>query len=338
MTSRANRNQLEIAPNEDAPRWLGEPVLVLEGSPDSLATLIPYFDRREFSIGNLDFPRDKKADGLLALGENKMSDLIVRKPLNEKEFETPVGIVSKHYKLVQHTDLFRKACDAIKAASIDLRSVSGEVILSAYGSKMALTFTLPQNFDFDPGDGQVLKLRFHCVNSVDGQCRLRIMLGWFRFICGNGLVVGTARLSQRFVHNDYLELPDLAQVLADGLESAKGERASFAKWLGTTVEDSRVDKWIDGPVRDEWGPLAAARVHLICKTGHDGHFAKPGEQALPHRKGMVQTEHVPGAPSEAKNAYHVAQALAWVAKSRRDIQEQLDWMTAISNLMGALLT
>jgi hypothetical protein len=52
---------------------------------------------------------------------------------------------------------------------------------------------------------------------------------------------------------------------------------------------------------------------------------------------MIQTGHIPGAPSKAKNAYHVAQALAWVSKSRRDIQDQLDWMMAIPKLMKSLL-
>jgi hypothetical protein len=326
----------KFALGENTPRWFGEPVLISEGSPKIMGRSIPIFNRRPFSLGDWPVP-EKDSETWHGAGENRLSDLIVRMPLNNSEVETPVGIVSKHYKLVQHTDLLEKACEALKAVSIDLEKVTADLTLSAYGSKMALTFTLPENFDFDPGDKQVLKLRFHCVNSVDGRCRLRIMLGWFRFICGNGLVVGTARLSQRFIHNEYLELPDLAQVLTDGLESTKEEKASLAEWLGTPVDDNRVDKWTDGTVRDEWGPLAAARVHLICETGQDGRFANPGEQAPPHRKNMIQTGHIPGAPSKAKNAYHVAQALAWVSKSRRDIQDQLDWMMAIPKLMKSLL-
>ena len=108
--------------------------------------------------------------------------------------------------------------------------------------------------------------------------------------------------------------------------------------LGRRIERTYLMKWIDGPLREKWGPLAAARVYLICKTGQDGHFAKPGEQALPHCKSMVQTGCVPGAPKRAENAYHVAQALAWIARSRRDVQDQLDWMLTIPNLMNALLT
>lgn len=119
-------------------------------------------------------------------------------------------------------DLFERACQALKTASIDSEHVSVKLMLSAYGSKMLLAFGLPENFDFDPGDGHTMKLQFHCVNSVDGQCQLRIMLGWFRLICGNGMMVGTAqRLGQGFIHNEDLEVPDLARVLVERLKSAE---------------------------------------------------------------------------------------------------------------------
>jgi hypothetical protein len=52
---------------------------------------------------------------------------------------------------------------------------------------------------------------------------------------------------------------------------------------------------------------------------------------------MVQTSRVPGAPKKAENAYHIAQALAWIARGRRDIQDQLDGMMAIPKLMAFLL-
>jgi len=198
--------RLEAAFDGEARRWFGEPVWVTEGPPEDLKNLIPRFERRPFSIGNPDPDKDSELSPgtFVARGENVLSDLIIRLPLRQEEVATPVAAVSKTYRLIQHTDLFQQAYDALKGASVDVQRVSGELTLSAYGSKMALTFTLPDEFDFNPGDGHVLNLSLQCVNSVDGRCRLRIMLGWFRFICGNGLVVGTARLSQRFIHTSSL--------------------------------------------------------------------------------------------------------------------------------------
>jgi Domain of unknown function (DUF932) len=339
MSKTVHETKREVPMHEDELRWFGEPVYVSKGSPDDLASLIPRFDRRPFCLPDTS-PGQKSRPtwgAFLATGENRLSDLIVRVPLNEKEAETPVATVSKQYRLVQHRELFEGVLGALRATSVALGEVSAELTLSAYGSKMALTFTLPKKFAFDPGDGHSVNLCLHCVNSVDGRCRLRIMLGWFRFICGNGLVVGTAQLSQRFIHNEYLELPDLTLILSEGLKSTEKEKESFAEWLNIRIEGNHLCKWIDGALRDEWGPLAAARVHLICETGQDGRFARPGEQAPPHRKAMVQTVCVPGAPRRAENAYHIAQALAWVAKGRRDIQDQLDGMVAIPKLMAGLL-
>jgi hypothetical protein len=53
---------------------------------------------------------------------------------------------------------------------------------------------------------------------------------------------------------------------------------------------------------------------------------------------MIRAAHVPGAPPKAENDYHVAQALAWVARSKRDIQDQLDGIVQIAKLMNDLLT
>jgi hypothetical protein len=337
MNNQTGQHETTPSAGEGAPKWFGEPVCVAEGPPEVLMKLVPHFDRRPFAMSSVGSRSLENVPTPSGIGENGLYDLIVRLPLNEQEEEIPVGIVSKHYTLVQHLEVIERAAEAINLAGVKLDHVSAELTLSTSGSKMAFTFTLPDNFDFDPGDGLILKLRFHCVNSVDGQCRLKIMLGWFRFVCGNGLVVGTSRLNQRLVHNEYLRLPDLEPILAEGLKSAKQERASFTDWMGKRVEESRLDKWSDGPLCDEWGPLAAARVRLICMTGCDGRFARQGEKAPPHRKGMILTAPVPGAPPKAENAYHVAQAVAWVARSKRDIQDQLDGMVAIPKLMNALL-
>jgi hypothetical protein len=163
------------------------------------------------------------------------------------------------------------------------------------------------------------------------------MLGWFRFVCGNGLIVGTARLSQRFVHHEYLELPNLMEVLSRGLSLAEKEKATLQGWINKLIARDRLETLVDGTLRDSWGPLAAARTYHICRTGMDAQFSNFAEKAPPHRKKMLPTLSVPGAPREAENAYHICQALSWVAKERGQIQDQLEGMQQIQELMEALL-
>jgi hypothetical protein len=204
VSGTATGDERDIDLDEHASRWFGEPVCVAEGPPQTLMKLIPRFDRRPFAMNSVGSRSLGNAPTPSAIGENDFYDLIVRSPLNQQESEIPVGIASKHYTLVQHLEVVERAAKAIDSAGVKLDQISAELTFSASGSKMAFTFTLPEKFDFDPGDKLILKLRFHCVNSVDGQCRLKIMLGWYRFVCGNGLVVGTSRLDQRFVHNSCL--------------------------------------------------------------------------------------------------------------------------------------
>ena len=145
------------------------------------------------------------------------------------------------------------------------------------------------------------------------------------------------RLRQRFIHNEYLELPDLNSVLADGIEAAKKEIACYGEWMKTSVDSSKLTRWVDGILKDRWGALAAARTNHICRTGHDGVFADPFESAPPSQKRMARMQKVPGCPSTSDNAFAIAQVLAWIAKERRDISEQLDRMREIPELMASML-
>ena len=318
-----------------APKWLGQPTATVSGSLEEAYILIPKFDRRPFGLQNLP---GGEAQTPKPTGINQFWDMIIRMPLNDTESETPVGIVSKTYRLVQHQELFNGVAQALSQSDINPKEVRVELTLTAYAGRMAAKFILPERFAFNAGEKELkMNLLFECWNSVDGSSRLIITLGWLRLVCMNGLMVGTSRLSQRFIHNEYLEIPDLHLVLRKGIEAANKEIDSYSLWLKRHVEDGTLIKWIDTTVKKRWGSLAAARTYLICTKGWDGKFADPFEKAPPHAKAMERTKEVPGSLLSRDTAYSICQALAWIAKERRDIQEQLDWMREIPDLMGALL-
>jgi len=101
---------------------------------------------------------------------------------------------------------------------------------------MALKFILPERFAFAPGDKNLkMSLVLECFNSVDASTRLIVTLGWLRLVCLNGMMVGTSRLSQKLIHNEFLDIPDLQDTLRDGIEAANAEIDFYSRWLKTTV-------------------------------------------------------------------------------------------------------
>jgi hypothetical protein len=263
---------------------------------------------------------------------NLSRDVILR-----SDDEVPVGVVSKQYRLVQHSEVFDLALEALKQAKISLSEVAWQLTLTKYGERMALRVQLPHGYGLDLGDGNPMALQLQCFNSVDGSTRFMAVLGWFRFVCSNGLIVGTATSSLRSRHDERLEVEDIASVFREGLVQATGEREMYRKWVRTTVGQAAIRGWIDGSVAKEWGKKAAARAYHIIETGYDAKFVKPFERARPSERAVEHGSRVPGCVVPARNAFAVSQALAWLAKERRDVEEQLEWSRQIRDLMKDLL-
>lgn len=102
----------------------------------------------------------------------------------ERTKHIPLGIVSTKYELLKHADVvngFRRA-------------LGGEVFkedikLARNGAQLYATFSLPERrIEVSPGDE--ISLQFIVKNSYDGSNALQIMLGAFRLVCTNGMMIG----------------------------------------------------------------------------------------------------------------------------------------------------
>jgi hypothetical protein len=163
------------------------------------------------------------------------------------------------------------------------------------------------------------------------------VLGWFRFVCKNGLVVGISRAAVRGRHDRHLQVDEVGQILTEGLRSAEAERAVYDSWMKRKVKRDLIERWVDGPLATAWGKKAAARAFHICETGHDAEFEDPFKRAKPSERTMTVRSAIPGAIAPARNAFAVSQALSWLAGNRGDLQEQLEWRQQIRRLMEELL-
>ena len=322
----AQPTQLALPPVRQ--KWLGVPVNQFTGNVDDIAARIPRFIRLPFAVKNDGHPAK----------ENPYLDMIIRESFNGDGRQVPVGVVSKSYTLLQHQTVFDRAVTAIEAAGIkpeEVRRVDLE--LTEHGERMALQFLFPHKFSITPSDGEPMSLRLLCINSVEGSHVFDAFLGWFRFICSNGLVIGTVKDRFKKAHTQHLDITRIEGFLRDGIADATADRARLERWQRTEIRQGVLRKWVDEPLRKEWGVKAATRVYHIALRGCDVKLVLPFEKAPPSRRTVEVGAKVPGAICDTVNAFGVSQALSWLAKQRRELQEHLARERQIGPLIQRLI-
>lgn len=325
----SQQQMLFLGGQEQEPKWFNSPVNIHVGTLSDVIQYIPDFDRQDFVLEN-------KPDQLSHV--NPRLDVIVRKPFRKDNTFIPIGIVSKEYVLVRHAEVVETARQVIEQFGIDPGCLKADLTITEYGERMALSLYLPPKYAFDPGDGNQLVMRLELFNSVEGSTRFRAMMGWFRLVCSNGLVIGVTQTEVRRRHIGDLSLDDLGSVLSSGVERAESEKENFRKWRKRPVLADVLVQWVNKDLKDRWSFKAAARAYHIACTGHDVEIIGHYKDQKPTTIETKQTRRVPGSPPKSKSLFDISQILAWLAKERRDVQEQLEWREQIPTILEPLMS
>jgi hypothetical protein len=261
---------------------------------------------------------------------------VVRIPRTKFEQAIPVGTVSNTYTLAQHDEVAGKCLAGMKEAGIGTDELRCELGLTELGEWMNLRIYFPDRYSHTPQDGKQLALRLECFNSVDGSSRLVILLGWLRFVCSNGLVIGETKTELRDIHNKHMDLDKIPGIICESLELVHGDLERIASWEGQSVRPDLLKVWANKILGEHWNKKAACRVYHICTSGSDVDIIDPFAPGEATDKPVRQVEPVPGSPVPAKNLYDVSQALSWVASRRNSSEEKVEWQSAIPGLIERL--
>jgi hypothetical protein len=267
-------------------------------------------------------------------GPNPNLDLVVRRVGPASPAPVPVALVSKTYRIIQHREVLQAACDFL--GQIPDVTVTDVTLHATENWERILFEVMVGGAQALNPDGHAVGLRLVCRNSVDGSCAVRSHLGWFRFVCSNGLIVGVTLGKTRLAHKPGAAVRSLFDPLEESFALVNGERKTLAKWTAARVAPSELRAWVNGPVAEQWNSLAAARVWHITRTGRDARFVPPFRKAVPSEKKVELLHAVPGAPSRSATVYDVAQALSYVASHRRDVEEAEAFQREIGPLLGRL--
>lgn len=317
-----DQQSLLYLPAEENHHWDSLPTFEQEGAFDAISATVPQFERLPFQSGDGQPPNpffrvvSRKAEGNLPA--------------------IPVGLVSATYRLIQHREVFAAVRTALSSPKYDVGKLVCNATFTTHHERMALRIHMPSNYRADVGDGYPIGLQLCVFNSVDGRSSFGIHLGWFRFVCSNGLIVGTTAAKWKKQHRDSLNLGTIGEVLKDGLRKAERERLTLKRAAESKVSLPDLEQWADGPLVTAWGVKAATRALHILATGRDCRLANPFEKALPSQRAVIPAEGVPGAVSPPATRFSVMQALSWISSHRNALQDRVMMTRQIPELLVRL--
>jgi hypothetical protein len=312
-----------VEPLSEQKRWRTRDVKYWGGTWEAIAPLIPTFEIGDF-----------KAEG--DSPSNPYMKTVIRKPQSRVERPMPVGVVSNSYGLAQHHEVAGRCLQGIRDAGVETSALRCEVGLTELGEWMNLRVYFPSKYDFTRSEEDKLGLRLECFNSVDGSSRLVILLGWLRFICSNGLVIGKTKTEFREVHDAKMDLDAIRPLIGKAMKEVSTDQARMNAWAKASVPTGQLVPWVNEPLADAWGKKAACRVFHICQSGFDVEQEDAFESAPPTEKSVKQIKRVPGSPAPATTLFDVSQAMSWVATGRNNPDERLEWQSGIPHLVGRL--
>jgi hypothetical protein len=270
---------------------------------------------------------------------NPYLDMVYRVPTRQGESPVPVGVVSKNYRLVDHHQVLRTIEEVLADFDIDVSElqVCGEWTVHGERARFSLILPSDDRFSVALGDRDEMRFRIEVFNSVEGSCRLMAVAGWLRFVCSNGLILGTALMQLRQQHRQQLQIEELGRLLREALQSVDEDQDTVAKWRELRIAEDALTEWVDEDVKQRWGIKGAVRVLAIVATGWDAEPKGDLKNKRPSDVGAEKTIEVPGITPPVADAFGISQALTWVAGQRTELQEDLEWRSQVPELMHLLL-
>ena len=303
--------------------WRSRKVRYYAGDWSSIQTVLPEFDLVPFTAGQ-DHPA------------NPFLQTVMRKPLSAAERPIPIGVVSHTYSLASHREVAALCRKGLIDAGVEPGDLRYEVGLSELGEWMNFRIYFSETYSFTDSHGTKLDLTLECFNSVDGSSRLVILLGWFRMVCSNGLVIGETKIEIKERHGRSLRLTTIPERIRPALEAVEADRAKMTRWQAEKVSINDIALWANDQLSKRWGKKAAARVFHIYDAGKDIQIEDPFASGAATEKPIRYLGRVPGSPERAATKYDVSQALSFVATHRNNTEERVAWQADIPHLLKHL--
>ena len=152
-------------------------------------------------------------------------------------------IVSDKYKLVKHEDVLANVEDVL-VKNDSMGPCKREVRLYQHGARMRTTYTFYETgiaIKSSIAKGDIVNPTIEVFNSYDRSIRHTVMMGAFRVICTNGMVVGIEFMQFRKRHMPDLYLDDVKQAMEIGMDKMEVQMLTWDEWTKKPLEKETLE-------------------------------------------------------------------------------------------------
>ena len=145
------------------------------------------------------------------------------------------SIVSKDYKLIRHEDAVQQI-ESIIDENLELGKYKTTAEFYDDGARMRVTYRFYKK-SVEMKKGDTVNPEIHVFNSYDTTWPFIVLIGAFRFVCANGLVVGEKYLHLRKRHVYHFDEIDLKEQVSTALKRFKSQTNQWQKWTGRQLTE-----------------------------------------------------------------------------------------------------
>jgi hypothetical protein len=153
------------------------------------------------------------------------------------------AVASDKYKLIRHEEVIARAEEIVRGDH-GLGSYTRTIKFDNGGGWMRATYTF-NGVEVDVG-GHPINPTLEIFNSYDLTSKLKLLLGAFRLVCTNGLVIGKHLAEYKGRHMPYLSLNMAEDELKLGMGKLEEEAKVWSEWDKEVMEEKEVLEIIDG--------------------------------------------------------------------------------------------
>jgi len=195
-------------------------------------------EQEKSNLATASFPEVSEVP--VSWGEINLQRASNYKAIVNPEIGKVYSIVSKDYKLIRHEDAVQRIESTIDE-NLELGKYKTDTEFYNDGARMRVIYHFyKKSIEIERGD--TVSPEIHLSNSYDTTWPFIVLIGAFRFVCTNGLVVGEKYLHLRKRHVYHFDEMDLNKQVSTALKRFKLQTNQWKNWTGRQLTQKTYEK------------------------------------------------------------------------------------------------